>query len=99
MKKDLTPIIETAIHQALFKGEFIAAIKIYRNATGCGLKDSKVAMEAMEAALFAESPEKFTVPPRGSKTEGKRMVVFLVIAAVVFVVLVLVANAIRGMGK
>jgi ribosomal protein L7/L12 len=48
------------IMDALFNGRKIEAIKIYRESTGKGLKESKEAMDALERDLRTTSPEKFT---------------------------------------
>ena len=43
-----------------FAGRKIQAIKVYRLATGCDLKEAKDAMEAYDAKLRAEAPDRFT---------------------------------------
>jgi len=48
------------IHEALFKGNKIEAIKMYRDGTNLGLKESKQAMDKLEAELRQQSPDKFT---------------------------------------
>lgn len=48
------------IKEALFKGNKIEAIKMYRDGTNLGLKESKEAVEKIEDALRLQSPEKFT---------------------------------------
>jgi ribosomal protein L7/L12 len=55
---------EFGIYEALFAGRKIEAIKLHREATGCGLKDSKDCIDALEAQLRAESPEKFARPQK-----------------------------------
>jgi hypothetical protein len=52
------------INEALFAGRLIEAIKIYRVATGCGLKEAKDFVEALETRLRGEMPERFTAPQR-----------------------------------
>ncbi len=54
------------ISAAVFAGRKIEAIKIYREGTGVGLKDAKDFIEALEARLRHDSPEKFSGPPRGA---------------------------------
>jgi hypothetical protein len=54
-----------ALSESLFQGRKIEAIKRYRELTGLQLKESKDAVEALEAALRAKSPEKFTARPKG----------------------------------
>ena len=64
-----TELPDDAIEQiraALFAGRKIEAIKLYREATGYGLKESKDVVEALEAELRIRSPELFTsVPGKG----------------------------------
>jgi ribosomal protein L7/L12 len=48
------------IKEALFKGNKIEAIKLYRDGTNLGLKESKEAVEKIEDALRLQYPEKFT---------------------------------------
>jgi ribosomal protein L7/L12 len=55
---------ELDIYNALFAGRKIEAIKLHREATGCGLKDSKDFIDALEEQLRAESPEKFARPAK-----------------------------------
>ncbi|HRQ90134.1 MAG TPA: hypothetical protein PLA50_15145, partial [Bacteroidia bacterium] len=47
----LTPEKRSAVIEAMSRGNKIEAIKIYREATGKGLAESKEAVEAMEAGL------------------------------------------------
>lgn len=48
-----------AITQALFTGKKVEAVKLYREAEGCDLKEAKEAMDALETALREETPESF----------------------------------------
>lgn len=57
---------EQRIYAALYAGRRIEAIKLHREATGWGLMESKDFVEALEAQLCSETPEKFTAPPRKS---------------------------------
>jgi hypothetical protein len=49
----------TGVRDALFQGEKITAIKIYREATGSQLVDAKAAVEAIERELRQTTPESF----------------------------------------
>ena len=51
------------IQAAVFAGEKMKAIKLYRAATGEQLKDSKEFIEALEDELRRTEPGKFTAPP------------------------------------
>ncbi|MEQ1851389.1 MAG: ribosomal protein L7/L12 [Chthoniobacteraceae bacterium] len=50
------------IHDALFRGEKIEAIKLYREQTGVGLAEAKQAVEQVERELRASLPGRFTAP-------------------------------------
>jgi hypothetical protein len=56
-----------AIAAALRAGNKIAAVKLYREATGLGLKESKEEVEAIEAGLRTKFPEQFPAKPAAGK--------------------------------
>ena len=56
-----------AITTALRAGNKIEAIKLYREATGFGLKESKDEVEAIEAGLRAKFPDQFPAKPAAGK--------------------------------
>jgi ribosomal protein L7/L12 len=51
-----------AIQGALFTGRKIQAIKLYRESTGMGLKESKDFIDALEVELRRTDPTRFTAP-------------------------------------
>ncbi len=51
------------IMAAVFAGQKIQAIRLYRQATKSSLVDAKNFVEALQDRLWQESPEKFTTPP------------------------------------
>ncbi|MBC8011630.1 MAG: ribosomal protein L7/L12 [Burkholderiales bacterium] len=59
-----------AISDALRGGNKIEAIKLYREATGLGLKESKDAVEALEADLRGKFPDQFQ-PAGAQSAPGK----------------------------
>ena len=59
MANELTPEQLTAIGNAIYAGNKIEAIKLYRTATGHDLKDSKDAVEKLAAELEAGNPAMF----------------------------------------
>ena len=63
MSGDMNQADMDRVNEALFAGRLIEAIKIYRTATGGGLKESKDFFEALDARLRSEMPAKFTAPP------------------------------------
>ena len=48
-----------AIRDALFRGNKIQAIKLYREATSLGLAESKAFIDALELRLKQQEPEQF----------------------------------------
>ncbi|MDQ8186968.1 ribosomal protein L7/L12 [Pelagicoccus sp. SDUM812002] len=50
------------LSEALEKGRKIDAIKAYRDATGIGLKDAKVAVEKLHADLHEQYPDRYPAP-------------------------------------
>ncbi len=78
-----TPITDDesqAIQSAIFQGRKIEAIKLYRQATGFGLKEAKDAVDQMEAELRASSPEQFSAKSGGGGCMGALVLFCLVIA-------------------
>ena len=57
MKKELTEDELKQIFDAIVSRRKIQAIKIYREATGEGLKEAKVAIEEITASLAEKHPE------------------------------------------
>lgn len=56
------PIPDDALrqmHEDIFAGEKIQAIKIHRETTGSDLGEAKAAVDAIDAELRAKSPERF----------------------------------------
>ena len=54
------------IKEAIFSGQKILAIKLYREQTGVGLAEAKDAVEKLEADLRGSSPERFSAKPAGA---------------------------------
>ncbi len=69
------------IRAAIFAGEKISAIKLYRQATGEGLLEAKQFVERIEAELRQTEPEKFTAPP--AKGCGVTVICLLLLLALV----------------
>jgi hypothetical protein len=61
-----------AIMEAIYAGASrkIEAIKLVREATGCGLKEAKDYVEKTAAELYAKEPQKFSAPPGGKGCLG-----------------------------
>lgn len=75
MARPLSDAARDQVHAAVFAGRKIEAVKAYREATGEGLKESKEAVEAMEAELRASAPGRFSP----TTTKGGCMPVLLVL--------------------
>lgn len=65
-----------AICEAIYAGRKIEAIKLYREETGQGLKESKEFVEALAARLYEEAPDRFQVAPGKAGCSG--VVLFLI---------------------
>ena len=56
---------QAAVDQAIYRGQKIEAIKLYRTAVGTDLKDSKEAVEKREIFLRSQDPSRFSVAKTG----------------------------------
>ncbi len=65
-----------AIAAALRAGNKIEAIKLHREATGLGLKESKDEVEEIEAGLREKFPDQFPAKAAGGKGGCLGLVVF-----------------------
>lgn len=67
----MNPISEeklATLREMIFARRKIEAIKEYRELTGLGLKESKDAVDELEATLLKESPERFAPKGKGCGT-------------------------------
>ena len=72
-----------AIRQALFNGNKIEAIKLFREQTKVGLAEAKAMVEKLEADLRKESPESFKKPAAKGGCAMTLVVMVLGIAAAI----------------
>jgi hypothetical protein len=74
-----------AIREAIYAGASrkIEAIKLVREATGCGLKEAKEFVEKTSDELYAKEPQGFSAPPGGKGCAGVVMAGALLVAGVV----------------
>ena len=80
-----------AILEAIYDARKIEAIKLVRDATGCGLKEAKDFVEKLADELYAKEPQKFAAAPsRKSGCVGSMMVVAVILAATCLVMMMLV---------
>ncbi len=82
MANELTPEQLTTIGNAVYSGNKIEAIKLYRTATGGDLKDSKDAVEKLAVDLHAKNPAMFA-KKRSQSGSLATLVFWATIAAVV----------------
>jgi hypothetical protein len=78
MPNGLPDDVVDSIRAAIFAGQKIQAIKLHREATGYGLKESKDFIESLEAELRSREPERFTAPPGGKGCAGVALLVVIV---------------------
>lgn len=75
MAEEIDKITEDQITSLIYEGKKIQAIKVYRNATFKGLKESKDFVDQLSMELYEKYPERFTVEP--STSSGCSAVLFL----------------------
>ena len=80
---------QQAINADIFGGRKIEAIKLYREATGVGLKEAKDAVDGMEKDLRQREPNKFAKPAGKSGCMSVVAVVALVVSAALVAVYIL----------
>jgi ribosomal protein L7/L12 len=85
----LTEQQRQAINAEIFGGRKIEAIKLYREATGEGLKEAKDAVEDMEKDLRQREPNKFAKSTGKSGCMSVMAVVTLLISAALVTVYIL----------
>lgn len=81
------PLSETAMNsltEALLQGRKLEAIKIYRQATGLGLKEAKEAIEELERSLRIKFPDKFSAAPKSGGCFGSAAVLCLAVGLVAY---------------
>lgn len=66
MKELTEPEDIEGIREALRDGEKILAIKIYREVTGCGLKEAKEYVDRLSAELIEQYPDQYAKLAKGS---------------------------------
>jgi hypothetical protein len=86
MSADLSDDQVQQIMAAVFAGEKIRAIRIYRAATNTSLVDAKNFVEALEARLRLQSPEKFTTPPTQGSC-GRTLAILVAIGLAIYLII------------
>lgn len=77
------------VNAEIFGGRKIEAIKLYREATGDGLKEAKDAVEEIEKDLRQRQPDKFAKPAGKSGCMSVVAVVALVASAALVTIYIL----------
>ncbi len=85
MSKEVTDETKEEIANEIFAGRKIAAIKLCREATGMGLKESKIFIESLQAQLREQSPEKFTTQSSGCSSAAVLFLAFTGLIAYYFI--------------
>ncbi len=65
MSNPITEEQVMTLSECIFQGRKIEAIKLYREMTGLGLKESKDAVEELEKSLRGSAADKFAAGPQG----------------------------------
>jgi hypothetical protein len=86
MERPISSSALARVQAAVFNGEKIAAIKIYREDTGASLKDAKDAVDKLEAEWRVTSPEKFTAPAKKQRGCGICLVIVLSVLALLVLI-------------
>jgi hypothetical protein len=73
-----------SIQAALFAGQKIQAIKLYREATAAGLAEAKEAMDAYEQRLRGDHPDRFNAPASKSGCASMILLPIAVVGGSVF---------------
>jgi ribosomal protein L7/L12 len=92
MERPISTAALERVKAALFNGEKIAAIKIYRDDTGASLTDAKNAVDKLEAEWRASEPEKFTVTLKKNRGCGICLVILVVGVALIILLLFAVSS-------
>ena len=84
MSLEIPEEILSEIKEALFQGQKIQAIKIYRKASEAGLAEAKDAVEKLEKELRSASPENFSSKPSAGGCFGILMLVCAIVTVAVW---------------
>ncbi|MBI5386621.1 MAG: ribosomal protein L7/L12 [Verrucomicrobia bacterium] len=83
----LTEQQQQEIEAAILGGKKIEAIKLYREASGTGLKEAKDWVEELERQLRFKQPEKSSALPKKAGCFGMVMAVVFALGATAFVLM------------
>ncbi len=83
MPREIPEEKKNQVAELLMQGRKIDAIKLYRELTGQGLKESKDEVEEFEASLRSRFPDKFVSSPKGKGCLGVLILLCLFAGALV----------------
>jgi hypothetical protein len=83
MSADISPEEKNEIADAIFAQRKIHAIKLYRDASGQGLKEAKDFIDSLTAELQEKSPERFTSGSASSSGCGSAAVLLIFVVGVI----------------
>ena len=83
MSADISPEEKNQVADAIFAQRKMEAIKLYRDASGQGLKEAKEFIESLTAELQEKSPEKFTSGSASSSGCGSSAVLLVSVAGAI----------------
>ena len=86
MERPISSNALTQVQAAVFNGERIAAIKMYREDTGASLKEAKDAVDKLESEWRVTFPEKFKAPAK-KKGCGVCLLILLVAIGVILLLI------------
>lgn len=89
MTNELNPEQLTAVSNAIYSGNKVEAIKLYRVASGKDLKDSKDAVEKLAAELEAKDPARFM---RQRKQQTRSLAGLMLWAAIALMIIYFVSQ-------
>jgi hypothetical protein len=86
---ELTEQKQQEIEAAVLGGKKLEAIKLYREASGLGLKEAKDWVEELERQLRFKQPEKFSALPKKAGCFGMVMATAVALSATVFLLVMI----------
>lgn len=84
VSRSAVDVAEQQVYDALYTGNKIDAIRLWRQISGKGLKESKDFIDELERDLRAESPEKFTAAPRKLGCAGVLALLAIAVAVIIW---------------
>ena len=93
MERPISSNALARVQAAIFNGQKIMAIRIYREDTGASLTDAKAAVDKLEAEWRTASPEKFQTP--AARKKGCGGICMIIVIGFVIMTAIVILLAIR----